>query len=90
MKLCGVVPLQTIANHNCGYYYEQSSDLVAYWVSKALLHDFEIGKRLESIALPRQKIKTSDKYRFLCFWFEVENTTVTRMYAIRWMMNSPC
>ena len=69
MNLCGVIPLQAIANHNCSYYYEQSSDNysqilcdpVAYRVSKAFLHDFEIGKRLESIALPRQKIKTEER-----------------------------
>lgn len=45
---------------------------VAYWASKALLNDVNIGRRLNEVALPRQGIKTADKDRFLRFWFEVD------------------
>ena len=45
---------------------------MAYWASKALLNDFNIGRRLNEVALPRQGIKTADKDRFLRFWFEVD------------------
>ena len=45
---------------------------VAYWASNNLLHDFDIGIKLESIAVPRQGIKTADKDKFLRAWYEVE------------------
>lgn len=44
---------------------------IAYWASKNLLHDFIVGKRLDSVAKPKQGVKTADKDRFLRFWHEV-------------------
>lgn len=63
----------------CGVFYATQDNFskipgspVAYWASKALLNDFNIGRRLNEVALPRQGIKTADKDRFLRFWFEVD------------------
>ena len=44
---------------------------VAYWVSDSLLQDFIIGKRLDTVAQPKQGVKTADKDRFLRLWHEV-------------------
>ena len=44
---------------------------VAYWVSKRMLNDFEIGVPLETIAYPRQGMATTNNGRFLRQWFEV-------------------
>lgn len=44
---------------------------VAYWVSKRMLHDFEIGVPLETIAYPRQGMATTNNGRFLRQWFEI-------------------
>ncbi len=71
--------LEAIANPDCGYFYEaQQSNFfkipgspVAYWVSKRMLNDFEIGVPLETIAYPRQGMATTNNGRFLRQWFEV-------------------
>lgn len=72
--------LQAIADHNCGYYYEQSSDNfskipgspVAYWVSETLISDFTVGKKLKCNGDTRQGMATSDNNRFLRLWNEVD------------------
>lgn len=45
---------------------------IAYWASRAMLSDFTIGVRLDSVACPKQGIKTADKDRFLRAWYEVD------------------
>lgn len=50
---------------------------VAYWVSKKLLNNFIIGKRLGDIAKPRQGMATSDNNRFIRQWFEVDNHSIS-------------
>ncbi|WP_261809686.1 BREX-1 system adenine-specific DNA-methyltransferase PglX [Levilactobacillus humaensis] len=44
---------------------------IAYWASENLLHDFEIGTRMDSIVTPRQGLATASNNRFLREWFEV-------------------
>ncbi|CUW05715.1 putative type II restriction enzyme methylase subunit [Leuconostoc inhae] len=44
---------------------------IAYWVSANLIHDFEVGTRMEKIVEPRQGLATADNNRFLRQWFEV-------------------
>lgn len=71
--------LEAIDNPDCGYFYAaQQSNFskipgspVAYWVSKRMLNDFEIGVPLETIAYPRQGMATTNNGRFLRQWFEV-------------------
>lgn len=76
--------LQAIADHNCGYYYEQSSDNfskipgspVAYWASEQLFKDFDVGIPLSKIATPRTGIMTGDNGRFLRLWWEIGDTKI--------------
>ncbi|BDZ83263.1 type II deoxyribonuclease [Claveliimonas bilis] len=71
--------LEAIENHDCGFYYEQSTDKfskipgspVAYWVSKNLLADFSDGNFLKNMAEPKSGLSTTDNNRFLRFWYEV-------------------
>lgn len=44
---------------------------IAYWVSANLIHDFEVGTRMDKIVEPRQGLATADNNRFLRQWFEV-------------------
>lgn len=77
--------LEAIANHNCGFYYEQCSDNfakipgapVAYWVSESLLNDFMIGKKIKEIAEPKSGLSTTNNERFLRKWFEVSFYAIT-------------
>ena len=71
--------LQAIADHNCGYYYEQSSDNfskipgspVAYWAGEEIYNAFEEGKILGDIAQPKQGMVTRDNARFMRLWWEI-------------------
>lgn len=71
--------LEAIDNHNCGFYYEQSTDSfskipgapVAYWLSNTMLSSFSHGRLLGSFAYPRQGLATADNKRFLRLWHEV-------------------
>ena len=79
--------LEAIANHDCGFYYEQNTDNfskipgspVAYWASKQLFKDFEDGIPLSKIATPRTGIMTGDHGRFLRLWWEVVSNRVCYM-----------
>lgn len=44
---------------------------LAYWISKTILKDFEIGKELKLLGDTRQGMATSDNNRFLRLWHEV-------------------
>jgi len=79
MELQRQKTLEAIANHDCGYYYEQSTDNfsqipgspVAYWASqKALLAYKE--PNMDSVAQPRHGLATSDNDRFLKLWHEID------------------
>lgn len=70
--------LEAITNHDCGFYYEQSTDNfskipgspVAYWVSKRIVGTF--GKEvLGDILTTREGMATADNDSFLRLWSEV-------------------
>ena len=77
--------LEAIANHNCGFYYEQNTDNfakipgspVAYWASKVLLQTFSENESLGTIARPRIGQNTGDNNRFLRLWYEVQEKRIT-------------
>lgn len=62
---------------------------IAYWVSDSILHDYKIGRRLDTVAQPKQGIKTADKDRFLRFWHEIDftKTSIIAGNAGKWF---PC
>ena len=47
---------------------------VAYWVSGSMLHCFDEGVALSTLATPRTGIMTGDNARFLRLWWEVANS----------------
>lgn len=71
--------LEAIANHDCGYYYEQSTDNfskipgapIAYWASQKALLAYH-NPNMDSIAQPRHGLATSDNDRFLKLWHEID------------------
>ncbi len=71
--------LEAIANHDCGYYYEQRANNfskipgspIAYWVSENILRAFESPK-MGDIAKPRQGLATGCNDLFVRQWFEVQ------------------
>ena len=76
--------LQAIADHNCGYYYEQSSDNfskipgspVAYWASEKIVQVFS-SNTVEDYALKVCKGGfTGDNNKYLRLWQEVDCTKI--------------
>lgn len=71
--------LEAISNHNCGYYYESTTDSfevipgspVAYWASKEMQNVFKNGTKLSDIGKPKQGMATADNGRFVRCWYEV-------------------
>lgn len=76
--------LEAITNHDCGFYYEQSTDNfskipgspVAYWVSKGLLLAFTSGTMLGKLADSKQGIATANNNKYLRLWYEVSMVNV--------------
>lgn len=68
--------LEAIANRNCGFYYEQSSDNfakipgspVAYWASGKMLNAFEVGSRFAGET--KKGVLTGDNNTYLRLWYE--------------------
>ena len=71
--------LESLKNHDCGFYYEQSADKfskipgspVAYWMSENALLNFD-DTSLAEISKPKTGMRTGDNDRFLRIWYEVE------------------
>ena len=76
--------LEAISNHNCGFYYEQTTDNltkipsypVAYWVSENFMKIFDRGTGLGNIADSKQGMATADNNRFLRKWNEIEYKSI--------------
>lgn len=89
--------LEAIANHNCGFYYEQSTDNfakipgspVAYWVSAEIYQEYVKGL-LKNRATTKQGFKTGDNERFLRFWFEPSIEKESLYYKIEGRKWYPC
>lgn len=77
--------LEAIDNHECGFYYERSTDdfskipgsPVAYWVSGRAISAFENSKSLGKLEMVRGGLTTGDNNRFLRLWFEVNHSTIS-------------
>lgn len=78
--------LEAIANHNCGFYYEQSTDNfakipgspVAYWWSDFSIFDFDkIEKYYESAG----RNKTHNNELYVRNWWEISDTLRWQPYA---------
>ena len=70
--------LEAIANHNCGFYYEQNTDNfskipgspVAYWASKNFIDAFASAATIGEKAVARSGLSTGDNERFMRLWYE--------------------
>lgn len=69
--------LEAITNHDCGFYYEQSTDNfskipgspVAYWASSKMLEAFETGNSFSGET--KKGVLTGDNNTYLRLWYEV-------------------
>lgn len=52
-------------------FYKIDGCPIAYWLSKKMIHIYDNGKPLNSIASPRKGNSTSNNAKFLRLWFEV-------------------
>ena len=86
--------LEALANKNCGYFYEADQSNfskipgspVAYWVSYAMIHAFNVGTALSSIASPKQGMATADNNRFVRKWYEPDFRKVALPFSedLKW------
>lgn len=91
--------LEAIDNHDCGFYYEQSTDNfskipgspVAYWISRAIVECFDkytaLGEKYTLLA----GTSTGDNTKYQRFWAEVNYNSISKTAPIdmskRWY---PC
>ena len=75
------------------YYYPKQSNFskipgapVAYWVSYAMIHAFNAGTALSSIASPKQGMATADNNRFVRKWYEPDFRKVALPFSadLKW------
>ncbi len=88
--------LEAISDHECGFYYEQTTDAfsripgcpVAYWVSHQVLDAFIKGL-FKNNAITKQGFKTGDNNRFLRLWYEpdMNKTGILSNKELKWY---PC
>ena len=86
--------LEAIANPDCSYFYEaQQSNFskipgspVAYWVSKNIEEDFQIGILLSKVASPKQGMATADNARFVRKWYEpnISKIALNGFNGVKW------
>ena len=86
--------LEALADKNCGYFYEADQSNfskipgspVAYWVSYAMIHAFNAGTALSSIASPKQGMATADNNRFVRKWYEPDFRKVALPFSadLKW------
>ena len=59
---------------------------VAYWVSNAMIHAFNAGTALSSIASPKQGMATADNNRFVRKWYEPDFRKVALPFSadLKW------
>ena len=80
MEVQRLKTLEAIKNHDCGFYYEQSTDNfskipgspVGYWLSSKAVTAFEKGKALGKLENVCGGLTTGDNNRFLRLWYEVD------------------
>ena len=75
------------------YYYPKQSNFskipgspVAYWMSNAMIHAFNAGTALSSIASPKQGMATADNNRFVRKWYEPDFRKVALPFSadLKW------
>ena len=78
--------LEALANPDCGWFYYCDASTfsaipgspIAYWASVSMIQSFKNRPKLESFAIPRQGLATSNNNRFLRKWWEVSSDNTNR------------
>ena len=78
--------LEALANPDCGWFYYCDASTfsaipgspIAYWASVSMIQSFKNRPKLESFAIPRQGLATSNNNRFLRKWWEVSSGNTNR------------
>lgn len=81
----GPKTLEAINNRDCGWLFDTKPDdfkkipgsPIAYWANERIRLIFSENQRLETIALPRQGMATSNNDRFLRHWSEVSHERIS-------------
>lgn len=76
--------LEAIANHNCGFYYEQSAENfakipgspVAYWVGNIVYDTYTKYPVLSTVADVRHGLSTGKNELFVRLWYEVNHNEI--------------
>ena len=71
--------LEAIANHNCGFYYEQNTDNfskipgspIGYWISNTILNDYDRAILAGKIAQFKHGMSTGKNEAVVRLWYEV-------------------
>lgn len=58
------------------YFSKIPGNPMIYWINQTVFHCFEIGKRVDSFAYPKQGLATGNNKRFVRFWFEVDKSKI--------------
>ncbi len=72
--------LEAIQDNSAEYFYQTNQrnfikipgSPISFWISKNLIHDFVIGKRMDEVVEPKQGLATANNDRFLRQWWEVD------------------
>lgn len=80
----GPKTIEAINNHNCGYYYETSTDnfrkipgnTIAYWTRKKTIELFQ-NHSISKYGTTSKGIITGDNSRFLRLWYEVDKVEIS-------------
>ena len=82
--------LEAIENHNCGFYYEQSTDdfskipasPVAYWLGHTIYDFYRSGNVLSSFISSQVGTTLGDNAQFMRLWYEV-----SKGYNSKWFFS---
>ena len=74
--------LEAINDKKVDYFYQTLQDNyskipgmpISYWVSENLIHDFVLGKRMDSIVEPKVGLQTGENNQFIRLWWEIDKT----------------
>ncbi|WP_395430357.1 BREX-1 system adenine-specific DNA-methyltransferase PglX [Levilactobacillus parabrevis] len=77
--------LEAIANSDTSYLYRTNQANfakipgmpIAYWASANLIHDFEVGTRMDELVDAKVGLQTGDNSKFLRIWYEVDNKKIS-------------
>ena len=82
MKIQEEKVLEGIQDPSVDYFYQTNQQNfekipgspISFWVSENLIHDFVLGKRMDSIVEPKVGLQTGENNQFIRLWWEIDKT----------------